>query len=171
MQRNPSIGGTQLFLAAVLVALLSLDGPAGAQVKTAFDLGATPEHKVEAAAETHLPIRLKPGKYQVVELSGEFGHATVDDTPANVTVVPYSHNSAALYPKGEGASHVTIYGKDGAVLMARYVMVAAPEQRYIRLHEVCRPGTGPACDKTIVYYCPNFCYETHVISPPREAAK
>jgi hypothetical protein len=121
-----------------------------------------PVHAVAAAPETHVPFRLKPGKYQTVTLDAEAGDITTDDHPEIVTGVPYGHNQVALYPHKPGAAHITIRDKRGAPIMSRYVVVADPEVKYIRL------AKG---DKTSVYYCPNMCYETHIVVPPKTAAK
>jgi hypothetical protein len=53
--------------------------------------------------------------------------------------------------------------------MARYVIIADPAQKYIRLHQVCRKGASAPCEKTVVYYCPNFCYQSHVIDASNAA--
>lgn len=137
-----------------------------AQAKNVFDLTSAPQHQINLANETDLPLRLKPGKYQVVPINAEFGSATVDDGAAKLTIVPYSKNSVAFYPHGEGAAHAVIYGKDGKVIMARYVVIADPSKQYIRLRENCKKPGDANCGRTLVYYCPNFCYETRVINPP-----
>ncbi len=149
-----------------LIALLALaPHSAFAQAKNTFDLTRAPQYQVYSAPETDLPIHIKPGKYQTVPIPEELGTAVVDDGASKITAVPYANKQVALYPHGEGAAHVTLYGKNGKVLMARYVVVATPEVKYIRLHRICKKGQTGQCEKTDVYYCPNLCYESRVINP------
>lgn len=122
-----------------------------------------PEHTLFSAPETHLPLRLRPGKAQVVRLDSEVGDVTVDDMPKNITAVVYEKTSIALVPHNPGAAHFTVFGKDGKPLMARYVVIAENAQKYARIHQTCRKETDVDCEKTYVYYCPNLCYKTHIV--------
>lgn len=122
-----------------------------------------PEHAVFTAEETHIPLRLKPRKPQVVHLDAEVGDVTVDDLPENVSAVIYHEKSIALIPRNPGAAHITVFGKSGNILMSRYIVIAEPEQKYIRLRKTCRNKTVATCEKTHLYYCPNYCYETRLI--------
>jgi hypothetical protein len=152
-------------LAFMAMAVTTVLGASPAQaINHVFDSSNVPEHTVTAGAETDLPLRLRPKKYLVLDFKQEFGHATVDDNPGKVTVVPYGPRSVAIYPHEEGAAHVTIYSRSGEVLMARYVVVATLEKKYVKLHEVCKAGAN--CGRTVTYYCPNLCYQTRVAVAP-----
>lgn len=124
---------------------------------------AIPEHTLFIAEETDTPLRLKPRKPIVVRLDKEVSKVTVDDKPAHVTAVVYDRTSIALIPKGAGAAHITVYGKNGDPIMARYVIIADPAEKYIRLRQTCRKGGGISCERERVYYCPNLCYETRLV--------
>jgi hypothetical protein len=54
--------------------------------------------------------------------------------------------------------------------MARYVVIGDPLKKYIRLHQVCKSGQDPSCDKTRVYFCPNLCYETRLVGAAQPLA-
>jgi hypothetical protein len=122
-----------------------------------------PAFTVFSAPETHIPIRLRPGKPQVVHLEAEAGDVTVDDMPGNVSAVIYGPKSIVLFPRAAGGAHFTVLGKNGETLMARYVVINGPPQKYFRLRQVCREGAAAGCAKDRVYYCPNLCYETTLV--------
>jgi Flp pilus assembly secretin CpaC len=149
--------------AAALAFLAVLAAQPAQAVNHVFDSSNVPEHTVTAGPETDLPLRLRPKKYLVLDLKQEFGHAAVNN-PENVTVVPYGPRSVAVYPHKEGAAHITIYGRSGEVLVARYVVVATIEKKYVKLRETCKEG--PNCARTVTYYCPNLCYQTRVAMSP-----
>jgi hypothetical protein len=165
MRRSAAIRGFVCAAALALAAFAS--APAHAATGHIFDGQNVPEHTVTAGAETDLPLRLRPRKYLVLDLKEPFGRAEVDN-PSKVTVVPYGFRSVAVYPHQEGAAHITIYGRSGKVLMARYAVVASIEKRYVRLHEVCKDASSQNCGRTITYYCPNFCYQTRIAAAPGE---
>ena len=124
-----------------------------------------PEHTLSFAPQTELPIHVKPGKPQVVHLDADVGRVTVDDMPAHVSAVIYDSRSIILFPHSASAgAHITVFGKDGKPFMARYVVIDDPDKKYIRINQVCKNGHDAACEKTSIYYCPNLCYETRLIS-------
>jgi hypothetical protein len=125
---------------------------------------AMPEYTLFSAPETHLPLHLKPGKPQIVHLDTEVTDVTVDDKPSQVAAVVYSKTSIALFPRDAGAAHITARGKDGTPVMARYVVISPPAEKYVRLHHTCRKENDAACENTYVYYCPNLCYRTRIVA-------
>jgi hypothetical protein len=124
-----------------------------------------PEHTVFLAPETHTPIRVKPRKPQVVHLDADIGRTVVDDKPGSVSIITYGSRSVVLFPHSkQDTAHITIFGKDGKPLMARYVVIEDPNNKYIRMHQVCKKGQDDAeCKKTNIYYCPNLCYKTQLV--------
>jgi hypothetical protein len=71
--------------------------------------------------------------------------------------------SLVLIPRDAGATHKTVLGKDGKVIMQRYVIVAAPAEKYIRIRRACSGNAG-TCVQTSVYYCPDMCHETKMLT-------
>ena len=105
-------------LAALCCAALLAVGraPAAPASDTAFP-APMPEHEVAAAPEMQLPLRVKPGKYQVVRLGVPIGDIHVDAAPAHITAVKYDKTSVALFPHGTGGvSHVTVKDASGKEL-------------------------------------------------------
>ena len=124
-----------------------------------------PEYAIFSAPETHMPVRLRLGKPQIVHLDAAVGDVTVDGLPQNVTAVAYGEKSIVLIPHNLGAAHITILGKNGEPLMARYaIVVAVAADKYVRIHQTCKKTTGADCEKKHVYYCPNLCYETRLVN-------
>jgi Flp pilus assembly secretin CpaC len=130
-----------------------------------------PKYTLFSAPETDLPIRLRPKKPQVVHLNSEVGDVKVDDMPSNVSAIIYGKNSVVLFAHNIGGAHFTVFGKDGSPLMARYVIVSNPGEKYARILLACKNAGDIDCDKTHVYYCPNLCYKTRIVSavPPNAA--
>ncbi len=150
------------FLSALLVCFCagighSAEGGAPAQ---AVDM---PEFTIAAATETHAPVRLRPGKPQIIRLDARIGSVAVEGMSERVTAVGYDEKSVALVPRNIGVSHLTVFDKDGAPLMARYVVVAEAPTKYIRIRQTCKKAGVANCEKIQVYYCPNLCYETRIV--------
>jgi len=125
-----------------------------------------PEYTFQSASETALPVHIKPGKPQTVHVDRDVGHVTIDGPRKNVSAFIYDSRSVILFPHGSsGGAHFTIYGKDGKPFMERYAVIGDPEKKYIRLHQTCANGSkDPSCEKTAIYFCPNLCYETRMVS-------
>lgn len=157
-----------IFLALCVVALsFTPAGNAGATTPAApVKKQDMPEYFTFSAPETDLPLRLKLTpflKSQIVHLNAEVGSVTVDEMTEHVTAVVYDKTSVALFPKSPGAAHITVFGKNGLPIMARYAIVLAPAEKYVRVRQRCKKETDVSCKNTYVYYCPNLCYKTHLV--------
>lgn len=123
-----------------------------------------PEYTLLSAPETALPVRVKPGKPETIHLDEDAARVIVDQKPKNMSAIIYDSRSIVLFPhKTAGGAHFTVFGKDGKPIMARYAVIDNPGKKYIRLHQVCGTGHDSSCQKTNVYFCPNFCYETKLV--------
>jgi Flp pilus assembly secretin CpaC len=153
------------FLIKIITLVLLTFGSAQAEVVTfPASLADMPEYTLLSAPETALPIRIKPGKPETVHLTEEVGRVVVNDKPENISAIIYDERSIVLFPhKAAGGAHFTVFGKDGKTLMSRYALVGAPDKKYVRMHKICKAGSEFSCQKTTVYYCPNFCYETQLV--------
>lgn len=153
-------------------ALLTFFGPLHAQAVTyPASPSAMPEYTLLSAPQTSLPVRIKPGKPETVHLDADAGRVIVDDKPKNISATIYDSRSIVLFPHNTtGGAHFTVFGKDGKPIMARYAIINDPEKKYIRLHQVCKTGHDSACDRTDVYFCPNFCYQTHLVGAAAQTA-
>lgn len=125
-----------------------------------------PQYTLAAAPETHLPVRVKPRKSQVVHLDFDVGHVTIGEGRENVAAVPYTKTSVALVPAKAGVAHMTVFDKNGKARMSRYIVVSEPAEKYVRILQTCRKGQGDAtCASPApsTYYCPNLCYKTRLV--------
>jgi hypothetical protein len=124
-----------------------------------------PEYELQAPDdETHPMIRLTPDKPQIVKLDSD-ARSIIVGNPANLNVVMDTTRSLVLIPRDPGATHMTVLGRDGKVIMQRYVIVAAPAETYVRIRRACASAAqGGNCVQTSIYYCPDMCHETKILS-------
>lgn len=159
----------------LLAGLLLLLGGAGAACAAGENgvTAAMPEHSVAAGAEeTHPPLRLRPGRPEIVRLEEPVGDVAVKGTRKQLTAIAYGSKTVALFPGRAGASHITIRGKDGRPIMSRYVFIAELGSKYLRIRHACgKKAPSRACGGVRVYYCTNVCYETHVMELPQAALR
>jgi len=129
--------------------------------------GAIPEYELSQDEETHPMIRLTPDKPQIVHLDSD-ARSIIVGNPAHLNAVLDTTRSLVLVPRDPGATHITVIGKDGKVIMQRYVIVAGPAEKYIRIRRNCAAIAGGAgggtCAQTTVYYCPDMCHETKIMA-------
>lgn len=132
---------------------------------TSVSMNDMPEYTLQSAPETALPVHVKPAKPQTVHLDADVGRVVIDQDRKNMTAWIYDTRSIILFPHTTtGGAHFTVYDKAGKPIMARYAVIGDPTKKYIRLHETCKEGHDASCEKTEVYFCPNLCYETRMIS-------
>ena len=146
--------------------LATAPAPAAAPVFPApasTEAATAPEYQVDPTKETHPMIRLSPDKPQIVHLDAPARSVLVGN-PAHLNVVMDNTTTLVLVPRDPGATHFTVIGRDGKIVMQRYVIVAGPADKYIRIRRSCaNAGANANCAKTSVYYCPDMCYETEIM--------
>lgn len=121
---------------------------------------ATPQGAaVEDIAATHPLLRLTPDKTEMVRLEREAGSVIVGN-PDNLSVLTESPRLLLFVPQRAGATHVTVLDREGAILMQRHVVVAAPKEKYVRIRRSCANASRQGdCQPVTVYYCPDMCHE------------
>ena len=125
-----------------------------------------PEYDMSSQGEeTHPMIRLTPDNPLIVHLDSDARSIMVGN-PAHLNAILDTTKSIVLIPRDPGATYLTVIGKDGKVIMQRHVIVAAPAEKYIRIRRSCAGAgsNGAACVETSMYYCPDMCYETKILS-------
>ena len=118
---------------------------------------ATEEIAAELGASTHPQLDLTPDKSEMIKLGAEAASVIVGN-PNHISVLLDTPDTIIVVPRAPGASHFTVIGEDGKVLMQRHVVVAAPKDKYVRIRRSCTAGDRN-CQPTSVYYCPNMCHE------------
>lgn len=153
--------------AALLLLVASYTQPSAAPVPPG--LPTMPEYTVIAAPETATPFRVKPGKPQIMPLEADGFRAVVTGGAGNLSAIMRDKRSVILFPRATpGAAHVTVFGANGRPVMARYVVISAPEEKYVRLRqaESAACGKDDACGRSTVYFCPNLCYQAALAAAP-----
>ncbi len=105
---------------------------------------------------THDAIKLTPDKSEVIKLDRPASTVIVGN-PSHVSVLADSSNTIILVARAPGATHFAALDADGEVIMARHVIVASPQKKYMRVRRSC--ATTENCQTTQMYYCPDMCHE------------
>ena len=115
-------------------------------------------YSYDEGGHTHPAIELTPDKSELVRLDKAAGSIIIGN-PNHLSVLADSSQTLVLVPRAPGATHFTVLGKNGAVLMQRHVIVGSPKEKYLRVRRSCA-GTGDdSCQNTSVFYCPDMCHE------------
>lgn len=117
----------------------------------------TAEATVEDIEETHPILRISQDKSEMIKLEREAASVIVGN-PAHISVLLDTPDTLVVVPRGAGASHFSVIGKDGSLIMQRHVIVGGPKEQYIRIRRSCAGNTA-GCQATSVYFCPDMCHE------------
>lgn len=104
---------------------------------------------------THDALRLTPDRSEIVTLD-EAANSIIIGNPAHINIIADSAKRLVIVPRAPGATHFTILGKGGKVLMQRHAIVASPKKDYINIKRTC---TTDDCVNASVFYCPDMCHE------------
>lgn len=112
----------------------------------------------DADAHTHPALKLTPDKSELLRLDQPAGSIIIGN-PNHISILADTADTLVLVPRAPGATHFIVLGKDGTVLMQRHVIVASPQQKYVRVRRSCAGSDDDACQSTSVFYCPDMCHE------------
>lgn len=112
---------------------------------------------LNGARETHPPLRLTPDKSEIINLDSEVERVIIGND-MHVNVFLDTARRIIVVPRVPGATHFTLMGPDGKIVMQRHVIVASPQKNYLRIRRTCSMSEGD-CAPTQVYYCPGMCHE------------
>jgi hypothetical protein len=147
---------------------VTADKGAGVDILPAKTINGVPPDMPDNIA-THPSLKLTPDKSELVRLDGEAGTVIVGN-PLHLSVVADSSRTLVLVPRQPGATYVVVLDRQGNVLMQRHVLVASPQEKYVRIRKSCVNSKDDNCQTTQVYYCPDTCHEIG-IAPADEAPK
>ena len=148
---------------SVLMSVSMLSFPALAQEETlasaadVMDIPVISGKISDNISGTHPILRLTQDKSEMVRLDQEAASVIVGN-PNHVSVLLDTPETLVVVPRAAGASHFTVIGKDGSVLMQRHVIVGAAKDQYVRIRRSCSDGDR-GCQPTSVYFCPDMCHE------------
>lgn len=162
MRKNITLSLLTLFMAASLWISFSTMAMAedviSASTET-MDMPATTTSLNEASGDamTHPIMRITQDKSELVKLEQEAGSVVVGN-PDNISVLLDTPDTLVVIPRAAGASHFTVIGKDGSILMQRHVIVGAQKEKYVRIRRSCNAATTN-CEQMSTYFCPDSCHE------------
>lgn len=154
---------TSALCLTLAISLMMVAAPSQANAQAAvnnktgdvMDMPTMTDTQVESM--THPILRITPDKSEMVKLQQEAASVIVGN-PNHLSVLLDTPNTLVVVPRAEGASHFTVLGKDGSVLMQRHVIVGAAKENYVRIRRSCSPSDR-GCQPTSVYFCPDMCHE------------
>lgn len=106
---------------------------------------------------THPVLNLTQDKSEMVRLDSDAASVIVGN-PNHVSVLLDTPTTLVVVPRAAGASHFTVIGKDGEVIMQRHVVVGGGKEQYVRIRRSCGSNSR-GCEATSVYFCPDMCHE------------
>ena len=146
-----------LFLTLICVGLLSAL-PLQAQDRTAsMDMPAVASNIQGSNDATHPIMRLTQDKSEMVKLGQEAASVIVGN-PNHISVMLDTPDTLVIVPRAPGASHFSVMGEDGSIIMQRHVIVGAAKEQYVRIRRSCSPNSS-GCQPTSTYFCPDMCHE------------
>jgi hypothetical protein len=126
-----------------------------------FDVTASESNNAEMQdwGETHPLLRISPDKSELIKLDRDAVSVIVGN-PQHLSVLLDTPNVLVLVPRAPGATYFTALDRQGEPIMARHVVVAAPEKQYIRVRRSCiNAEADSGCTAQSVYFCPDMCHE------------
>ncbi len=137
----------------------NLETPTKAQINTPLDapISDTGASQVMMGDVTHPQLNLSEDKSEMIRLS-EKAASVIVGNPNHISVLLDTPDTIIIVPRLAGASHFTVIGENGKVIMQRHVIVGAPKDNYIRIRRSCN-SDDRNCQQTSVYYCPNTCHQ------------
>ena len=113
----------------------------------------------DATASTHPVMRLSQDRSEMITLQEEAASIIVGN-PAHLSVLLDTEKTIIVVPKAAGASHFSVLGKEGNVILQRQVIVGGPKNNYIRIRRSCAGSRNPgACQQTSTFFCPDTCHD------------
>ncbi len=105
-------------------------------------------------------MRMTQDKSELVKLTSEAASVIVGN-PNHINVLLDTPDTLIVVPRAAGASHFTVMGKDGSIVMQRHVIVGAAKEKYVRIRRSCNAtNAGSAnCQAISTYFCPDSCHE------------
>lgn len=118
------------------------------------------DSQLPAEEETHPPLRLTPDKSEILTVDEEVQRVIIGND-VHLNILLDSSKRLIMVPRAPGATHFTLLGADGKIIMQRHAIVASPKENYVRVRSPCR-GEGE-CMPVRVYYCPGLCHEVGIV--------
>jgi len=106
--------------------------------------------------ETHPPLRLTPDRSEILTMDENVGRVVIGNE-THLNILMDTTKRLVIVPRIPGATYFTILGENGKILMQRYAIIAAPEEKYVRIRQPCQGEDR--CMPIRMFYCPDMCHE------------
>lgn len=131
--------------------------PATAQ-ETKMDMPVVGATNIASNNASEYPImRITQDKSEMVKL-GQKAASVIVGNPNHISVLLDTPDTLVIVPRAPGASHFSVMGEDGSVIMQRHVIVGGAKEHYVRIRRSCS-ANDRSCQTTSVYFCPDTCHE------------
>jgi Flp pilus assembly secretin CpaC len=149
---------TNIFMAIFLVGFSLMASAANAENAVITDMPSVSQNaSMDSSGNTHPTMRITMDKSEMVTLEKEAASVIVGN-PNHISVLLDTPTSLVVVPRTDGASHFSVVGKDGTIIMQRHVIVGAAKEQYVRIRRSCNPNSRN-CQAISTYYCPDMCHE------------
>jgi Flp pilus assembly secretin CpaC len=148
---------TKLTLFLSLIYMCASFAPATAQENTMDMPTVAKAGSTDTNDATHPILRLTQDKSEMVKLDQKAASVIVGN-PNHISVLLDTPDTLVIVPRAPGASHFSVMGEDGSVIMQRHVIVGAAKEQYVRIRRSCG-ANDRGCQPTSVYFCPDMCHE------------
>ena len=128
------------------------------QISEVLDMPAQSKTTHDDRAMTYPMLHLTQDKSEMIKLNNEAASVVVGN-PNHISVLLDTPTTLVVVPRKAGASHFSVIGKDGNIVMQRHVIVGAAKDNYVRIRRSCNANSGANCQKTSTYFCPGTCHE------------
>ena len=125
-----------------------------------MDIPVTVDNSHQALAGSYPIMRMTQDKSELVKLTNEAASVVVGN-PNHINVLLDTPDTLIVVPRAAGASHFTVMGKDGNIVMQRHVIVGAAKEKYVRIRRSCNAANAGSanCQAISTYFCPDSCHE------------
>ncbi len=118
------------------------------------------DSELSSTEETHPPLRLTPDKSRILTLDKNIERVIVGNE-AHLNILMDTAKRLIVVPRIPGATHFTLLGENGEIIMQRHAIVGSAQEKYVRIRETCRGADG--CMPVRMFYCPGACHEIAII--------
>jgi hypothetical protein len=143
------------------------DGKPQATAAVAVKLDHVPVFERVPASSTAHMVRLTMGRSKSIPVEQRPEAVTVDKPELLSVYISSSKTLNLLGRKQTGIAHFKVTGKDGKVVMERDVFIGDKQDRYVKIKDVCPATSGETCGKTVMYFCPDQCFEMKTPVPKK----
>lgn len=148
------------FLTLIFLCAMTMSSYAAEQTglikANVIDMPATASAPIVNDGTTHPVLRLTQDKSQLIKLPQEAASVIVGN-PSHVSVLLDTPDTLVVVPRMAGASHFSVVGKDGSIIMQRHVIVGAATENYVRIRRSCNANSRN-CEAMSTYFCPDTCH-------------